>query len=215
VNKNFSTRVLALLLIIVAISHHYSVISCSAQQKIQTYEKTEAQKPTLPETPLLPVNNPDQEDTSPLLYEDSLAHLDSSFSSGFLRAIFSLLAVIGLIYLFLFLLRKFSGTPQNIPPGNEQVFGIRGRLSLSPKKIIYLVQAGEKILVLGVDEQIRLLSIIEDETTIQSLKSQFSPVLSVTKFSDYFKNFLSFKKNKLLSRYWPRKLRTNWKYNND
>lgn len=86
-----------------------------------------------------------------------------------------------------------------------------GRLSLSAKKDIYLIRTGEKILVLGVDEQIRLLSIIEDEAAIESLKSQLSPSSAGSKFSDYLKNFISLK-------FSPRsreKSRIKWKHKND
>jgi len=190
---------LALVLGVIGVSYYRGVSPCFAQQ-----ESISSQVVSLPD------GNSDKEDTSLSSYEDSFDSLNSPFSSSPLRAIFSLLAVLGLIYFFFFFLRKFSRTTKYSSSGNEEVFSIMGRLSLSAKKNIYLIRTGEKILVLGVDEQIHLLSTIEDETAIESLKSQFSPSSAGSKFSDYLKNFIS-SNFSFRSR---DKSRTNWKYKN-
>lgn len=199
-NKTFLRVVLILLLTVVGVSY-YSGISPSFAQ----------QKPTSSQVLSLPGGNSDKEDISISSYEDSFASLNSPFSSSPVRVIFSLLAVLGLIYFFLFFLRKFSRTTRYSSSGNEDVFSIVGRLSLSAKKNIYLIRTGEKILVLGVDEQIRLLSIIEDKTVMESLRSQLSPSSPGSKFSDYLKNFISFS----FSSRSREKSRINWKHNND
>jgi len=199
VNKKFLGVALALVLGVIGVSYYRGVSPCFAQQ-----ESISSQVVSLPD------GNSDKEDTSLSSYEDSFDSLNSPFSSSPLRAIFSLLAVLGLIYFFFFFLRKFSRTTKYSSSGNEEVFSIMGRLSLSAKKNIYLIRTGEKILVLGVDEQIHLLSTIEDETAIESLKSQFSPSSAGSKFSDYLKNFIS-SNFSFRSR---DKSRTNWKYKN-
>lgn len=191
---------MASVLIVIGVFYYSGVLPCFAQQE-----------PTSSQVLSLPGGNSDKEDTSLSSYEDSFGSLNSSFSSSSLRAIFSLLAVLGLIYFFFFFLRKFSRTTRYSSSGNEEVFSIVGRLSLSAKKNIYLIRTGKKVLVLGVDEQIHLLSTIEDETVMESLKSQFSPSSPVTKFSDYLKNFIS---SNFSSRS-REKSRTNWKHNND
>ncbi len=191
---------MALVLGVIGVSYYGGVSPCFAQQ-----ESISSQIVSLPD------GNSDKEDTSLSSYEDSFDSLNSPFSSSPLRAIFSLLAVLGLIYFFFFFLRKFSRTTKYSSSGNEEVFSIMGRLSLSAKKNIYLIRTGEKILVLGVDEQIHLLSTIEDETAIESLKSQFSPSSAGSKFSDYLKNFIS-SNFSFRSR---DKSRTNWKHKND
>lgn len=191
---------MALVLGVIGVSYYGGVSPCFAQQ-----ESISSQVVSLPD------GNSDKEDTSLSSYEDSFDSLNSPFSSSPLRAIFSLLAVLGLIYFFFFFLRKFSRTTKYSSSGNEEVFSIMGRLSLSAKKNIYLIRTGEKILVLGVDEQIHLLSTIEDETAIESLKSQFSPSSAGSKFSDYLKNFIS-SNFSFRSR---DKSRTNWKHKND
>lgn len=191
---------MALVLTVIGVSYYRGVSPCFAQQ-----ESISSQVVSLPD------GNSDKEDTSLSSYEDSFDSLNSPFSSSPLRAIFSLLAVLGLIYFFFFFLRKFSRTTKYSSSGNEEVFSIMGRLSLSAKKNIYLIRTGEKILVLGVDEQIHLLSTIEDETAIESLKSQFSPSSAGSKFSDYLKNFIS-SNFSFRSR---DKSRTNWKHKND
>ena len=198
-NKKFLGVALALVLGVIGVSYYRGVSPCFAQQ-----ESISSQVVSLPD------GNSDKEDTSLSSYEDSFDSLNSPFSSSPLRAIFSLLAVLGLIYFFFFFLRKFSRTTKYSSSGNEEVFSIMGRLSLSAKKNIYLIRTGEKILVLGVDEQIHLLSTIEDETAIESLKSQFSPSSAGSKFSDYLKNFIS-SNFSFRSR---DKSRTNWKYKN-
>lgn len=190
---------MALVLGVIGVSYYGGVSPCFAQQ-----ESISSQVVSLPD------GNSDKEDTSLSSYEDSFDSLNSPFSSSPLRAIFSLLAVLGLIYFFFFFLRKFSRTTKYSSSGNEEVFSIMGRLSLSAKKNIYLIRTGEKILVLGVDEQIHLLSTIEDETAIESLKSQFSPSPAGSKFSDYLKNFIS-SNFSFRSR---DKSRTNWKHKN-
>ena len=198
-NKKFLGVALALVLGVIGVSYYRGVSPCFAQQ-----ESISSQVVSLPD------GNSDKEDTSLSSYEDSFDSLNSPFSSSPLRAIFSLLAVLGLIYFFFFFLRKFSRTTKYSSSGNEEVFSIMGRLSLSAKKNIYLIRTGEKILVLGVDEQIHLLSTIEDETAIESLKSQLSPSSAGSKFSDYLKNFIS---SNFSSRS-REKSRTNWKHKN-
>ncbi|MCD6256571.1 flagellar biosynthetic protein FliO, partial [Candidatus Aerophobetes bacterium] len=74
-----------------------------------------------------------------------------SLLSTSIRAIFSLIAVIGLIYFFMYFLRKFSLLQGKISSRKNSIIEIVGKLSISPKKTIYLIRVGEKILVIGVN----------------------------------------------------------------
>jgi len=114
--------------------------------------------------------------------------MSGTLLSSLLRALFSLIAVIGLIYLFMHILLKLSpGKRDSL--GKNSVLEIVGRLALSPKKMIYLIRIGKKILVVGVNGGIYLLTIIEDEETIKSFQVR-SENLGSGKFSKVLKNFL-------------------------
>lgn len=129
------------------------------------------------------------EDSSYLEHTEPRAYpAPSLFYSG-LRAIFSLLAVIGLIYFFFYILRR-SGSPQGRTfSDNREVLGIIGHLHLSPRKTIYLVRIGEKVFAVGVDDRIHLLATLDDETAVKLLESPPGQPLEMHKFSDYLKRF--------------------------
>jgi len=139
------------------------------------------------------------EDNSYLQYQEPQSHPTSSLFYTSLRAMFSLMVVVGLIYLFVHFLRKSSGSQKQASYKNKGIFSVVGRLYLSPKKTIYLVRIGEKILVLGVDERIHLLSTIKNENTIKSLEPSSNQPLEITKFSNYLRKLLPSKSKEMVS----------------
>jgi len=58
---------------------------------------------------------------------------------------------------------------------------------------IYLVRAGEKVLVLGVGNEIHLLLVIENEEIIKSLEGEPKNSLRIKGFSEYLKKAFSLK----------------------
>jgi len=111
------------------------------------------------------------------------------------RALFSLILIIGLIYFIMYLLRRATGREKR---GfmDRRMFGIVGRIYLAPKKSIYLVRAGEKILVLGVGNEIHLLLIMKDDEITKSLRDEPGNSLGIRGFSEYLKRAFSSKKIK-------------------
>lgn len=129
------------------------------------------------------------EDSSYLEYTEPRAYPAPSLFYSSLRSVFSLLAVVGLIYFFFYILRRSGNHQRRIFSDNRQVLGIIGRLHLSPRKIIYLVRIGEKVFAVGVDDRIHLLATLDDETAAKLGESLTSQPLEVPKFSDYLKKF--------------------------
>jgi flagellar biosynthetic protein FliO len=82
---------------------------------------------------------------------------DAGTGSLVIRLFISLVLITGLIYLSLFLLKKSSlGLKRN---RNRDLIQILEKCYISPKKGIFIVKIGSKILALGVTEvQINLLS---------------------------------------------------------
>ena len=111
------------------------------------------------------------------------------------RALFSLILIIGLIYFIMYLLRRATGREKR-GLMDRRMFGIVGRIYLAPKKSIYLVRAGEKILVLGVGNEIHLLLIMKDDEITKSLRDEPGNSLGIRGFSEYLKRAFSSKKIK-------------------
>ncbi len=111
---------------------------------------------------------------------------EPSILSLSLRALFSLIAVIGLMYFFVYFLFKFSRRKGRFSADKNSLIEIVGKLNLSPKKAIYLVKIGKKILVIGANGEIHLLCTIEDEEFLKLL--EFQPDSSRTKFTNFLKS---------------------------
>lgn len=91
---------------------------------------------------------------------------DSSFFFASIRTLFSLALVLGLFYLLMRILLKFSSRGFGGNPAGKKPIIVIGKLNLSPKKSIYLVKLGKKILLIGVNGGVHLLYTIEDEETL-------------------------------------------------
>jgi flagellar protein FliO/FliZ len=92
---------------------------------------------------------------------------DTGTGSLILRLFLSLVLIIGLIYLSLFLLKKSSlGLKKNRAGDLIQVLE---KCYISPKKGIFIVKVGSKLLALGVTEtQINLLSELDSSSESKS-----------------------------------------------
>lgn len=92
---------------------------------------------------------------------------DTGTGSLIIRLFLSLVLIIGLIYLSLFLLKKSSlGLKKNRAGDLVQVLE---RCYISPKKGIFIVKVGSKLLALGVTEtQINLLSELDSSPESKS-----------------------------------------------
>lgn len=132
--------------------------------------------------------------SSPMLLSESL------------RVLLSLIAVIGLIYFLMHILSKLSSGKKNLGSGNQRLFEVVARLNLSPKKAIYLVRIGEKVLVVGVNGGIYLLTTIEDEETVKSFQTESGNPGS-GKFSQILKNLLSFRQGRMGGLFFSGKIR--------
>ena len=94
-----------------------------------------------------------------------------SFGGAALQMVFALAIVLALLLLLYWLMRRFN--PSQIMGGAGGSLKIWGRLSVGPRKNVVLVEAGRKILVLGVgDKEMTLLGQIEDADEIAEIKSK-------------------------------------------
>lgn len=92
---------------------------------------------------------------------------DAGTGSLIIRLFLSLVLIIGLIYLSLFLLKKSSLSLKKNRAGD--LIQILERCYISPKKGIFIVKVGTKLLALGVTEtQINLLSELDSSPESKS-----------------------------------------------
>jgi len=100
------------------------------------------------------------------------------------KLILALVVVVGLIYLSIFLLKKFSNRTM---PNTDQLIKVIGRSYLTPKQSLYIVKLGAKYSVLGVGENaVNLIKELSPEE-IESLKPTAEKPKS---FQDVFKSML-------------------------
>ncbi|HHF98128.1 MAG TPA: hypothetical protein ENL39_01390 [Candidatus Aerophobetes bacterium] len=97
---------------------------------------------------------------------------ESSFLLSSLKAFFSLIAVIGLLYFFMRFLSKFSSVKGKVITKKGDIVQIVDKISLSPKKFIYFLRVGEKIFAIGVNGGINLLFVIEDSEVVKAFQSE-------------------------------------------
>lgn len=103
------------------------------------------------------------------------------------RTIFSLAIVLGLLYVTLWVIRKFTGGSTG--PLSESSLRVVGRVYLSPKAVVYFLKLVDELLVVGVNAGgISLLSTIKDEQRMaaieQALKGAQMPAPRFSRFFD-------------------------------
>ncbi|MDD5529852.1 MAG: flagellar biosynthetic protein FliO [bacterium] len=110
-----------------------------------------------------------------------------SFSGMIFRAIGSLIIVIGIMFIIIWLMRKFSSKNGLFgKTGDEKIINVIAKSALNSKQAIYVVEVPERILILGVSgDNINILSEIKEPSTIKSLKEGSKEGI----FAQYLKGF--------------------------
>jgi flagellar biosynthetic protein FliO len=111
----------------------------------------------------------------------------SSFSGMIFRAIGSLIIVIGVMFIIIWLMRKFSSKNGLFGKSeDEKIINVIAKSALNSKQAIYVVEVPERILILGVSgDNINILSEIKEPSTIKSLKEGAKEGI----FAQYLKGF--------------------------
>ncbi|WP_037985683.1 flagellar biosynthetic protein FliO [Thalassobacillus devorans] len=89
---------------------------------------------------------------------------NDSMAWNLVQLLFSLLLVLGLIYGLL----KFFNRKNKMFQKNRKLENIGG-LSLGPNRSLQLVRIGDRVLVIGVGENVKMVTEIKDETSKQNL----------------------------------------------
>jgi len=126
----------------------------------------------------------------------SATELAPSLFSATLRAVLSSILIIGLfIFLMYFWRQIMKKREMNFL---KRPFSIVNRLPLDSRKFIYLVRVGEKILVLGVGQEIHLLCVLKEEEAANFLENEAKNSLKMKDFSKYLKKtFFSLKSKEI------------------
>ncbi len=113
-----------------------------------------------------------------------------------LKTLFSLAAVLGLMFVLLFVVKKFfyGGGSKPSSVVNIEILGSR---TLAPKRSVYVLQVMEKVIVVGMTEQgMHTLtemegSVIQKETMMEHLRHQDKIVAEKTNFSSLLSKHLN------------------------
>lgn len=120
---------------------------------------------------------------------DSVNSFNSPSSSSatlFLQLIISLALVLGLIYLFFWILRKKNRLT------NSKLYNHLGGIPLGQNKSVQIIEIGNKIYVLGVGEDISTISILESDEEVEALKGSLKEQIYVNfDFNSWIKNKLN------------------------
>jgi len=162
-----------------------------------SFSVTAAEEPSADESSPVSTNNEDR-GAGYLPYSEPSAFRSGGMAGAVARTIFSLAVVIGLLYVFLWGLKKISAGAAV----TEQSESIRvvGRIYLNPKTVIHFVRLIDELIVVGTSSgNIALLTTIQDERRIEqleaALKSGRSHASGVL-FSKFFdKSLLRFQKH--------------------
>ncbi|MGP4072237.1 flagellar biosynthetic protein FliO [Piscibacillus sp. B03] len=107
---------------------------------------------------------------------------DRSLFLDFIKMIFALVVVLGLIYFLLKFIQKRNRLYQQ-----SRSLENLGGLSLGTNKSVQIIRVGQKYYLVGVGEDIQLLSEIDDEETIRGLVDQQQ--IETKSFQDILKSF--------------------------
>ena len=125
--------------------------------------------------------------------KDSLktSYLQQSPISAFtyIKVFFLLLLVVALILFAVWALKKIA--PQFNRSAGSGIFKVVASYYLAPKKSLYLVQLGNRLLLLGVtDDNINLLADFSDPADIQELQNALAASKSEPAFATIFASFI-------------------------
>ena len=105
-----------------------------------------------------------------LPYTEPTALGSGGFFGAVIRTIFSLTIVLGMLYVTLWLIRKFSAGGTG--PVAEGSVRLVGRIHLSPKIVVYFLRLADELLVIGTNAgNISPLATIKDEQTISKIEN--------------------------------------------
>ncbi|MCE5272859.1 flagellar biosynthetic protein FliO [bacterium] len=130
--------------------------------------------------------------TSAPRFDFSDEHRIGSGGSGWVWVFSSILIVIGLLYLFLYLLRRFFQRPGSLGPASGQ-FQLLQQFHLGPKKQLALVKVCGRVLLLGVtDSSINTLLEISDEAELKNVLASFenAPGAKAQNFREIYQGLL-------------------------
>lgn len=113
-----------------------------------------------PESCEEPLEEDDRNETAELLEQEE----PSSLFFQIVRLVFALLLVLGLIYVFLYFLKRRN----KLSNGIENLENIGG-ISVGPNKTVQLIRLGNKLYLIGVAENITLLKELEDPTLVEEM----------------------------------------------
>lgn len=110
----------------------------------------------------------------------------SSSSYLFFQLIISLALVLGLIYLFFGLLKKKNSLT------GSRLYNHLGGIPLGQNKSVQIIEIGNKVYILGIGEDIRTISILNDDEEIEALKNSLNERSNVNfDFNSLIKSKLS------------------------
>jgi len=112
-----------------------------------------------------------------------------SLVSSFLKMIFALLLVLGLIYVML----KFVNRRQQLFQQTQTLENLGG-ISVGQNKSIQVVRVGSKMYLIGVGDNVQLLKEIEDDDIIETLTNR--QVVEPLSFKQWFKSLFPMKSNR-------------------
>ena len=111
-----------------------------------------------------------------LPYAEPTALGSGGFFGAVIRTIISLAIVLGLLYVTLRVIRKFS--VGGAGPSAEGSVRVVGRIHLSPKIVVYFLRLADELLVIGTNAgNISPLATIKDEQTISEIENDLKSAL--------------------------------------
>ena len=114
--------------------------------------------------------SPDDLGAGYLPYSEPTQYGAGGLFGAIVRTIFSLALVLGLLYVTLWVIKRFSGGATG--PTAAGSVHVVGRIYLSPKVVVYFLRLADELLVIGTNAgSISLLTSITDEDAISRIES--------------------------------------------
>ncbi|RJP14983.1 MAG: hypothetical protein C4520_20645 [Candidatus Abyssobacteria bacterium SURF_5] len=139
-----------------------------------------------------PASEPEDNGAGYLPYSEPSPFGTGGMLGSITRTIFSLVIVLGLLYVALWGLKKISANSPVTASGGS--IRIVGRVYLNPKSVIHFVRLVDELLVIGTSSgNIALLSTVKDAAQIEQIESALKgshPMASGKLFSRFFQKSL-------------------------
>lgn len=137
--------------------------------------------------------NPTQSDTPTADVNSDEVSEQASADFGlwdYIKVLFSLIFVIGLLIVVLRFLNK-----KNMAYQQTNMMHSLGGVSVGPQKSVQLVKVGGRILVVGVGDDVKLLANIDDEAEVEHLINMYEDQFNQTAAKPYIFQLLTRKKD--------------------